>query len=171
MPVTYQLIASNVLASTAGNVSFTAIPATYTDLILRASIRGTAGSVDSDVNITLNGSGALSYTYTKLLGSGSAASSTRSSGPDGVWNVNAINQASATASTFASFELYIPNYAGSANKVGSVYSVAETNATAVQMGANATLWSNTAAITQILLYPPASFAAGSSFYLYGIKNS
>ena len=47
MPSTYTLISSNVLASSAASVTFSAIPSTYTDLVVRASIRSDATS-DAD---------------------------------------------------------------------------------------------------------------------------
>ena len=55
----------------------------------------------------------------------------------------------------------------------SVFGVAETNATTVEMRVNALLWSNTAAITSLKIDTDTSplFDIGSSFFLYGIKNS
>jgi hypothetical protein len=84
--------------------------------------------------------------------------------------------ANSDANTFGSSEVYIPNYAGSTNKVLSSTSVTEKNATApgsVLLAASAHLWSNTAAITQIKLTPGSgtNFVSGSRFDLYGIKNS
>ena len=40
---TYTLISSNVLASSAATVTFSSIPATYTDLVLRVSARNNDG--------------------------------------------------------------------------------------------------------------------------------
>jgi hypothetical protein len=79
----------------------------------------------------------------------------------------------ATSNTFSNTEIYFPNYAGSANKVIASFSVAETNATAANMDVVAGLIRNTSAITEIIIDQPSgnSFLSGSSFYLYGIKNS
>jgi hypothetical protein len=81
--------------------------------------------------------------------------------------------ASATASTFANAELYIPSYTASQSKPLSLVSMAEGNTTNFSMGANAGLWRNTAALTSINIvsFVGANFVTGSSFYLYGIKNS
>ena len=79
----------------------------------------------------------------------------------------------ATANTFGSCEVYVPNYASSNNKSASGNSVAEDNGTTyngVEM--EAMLWSNSAAITQITVVPEAgNFAQYSTATLYGIKNS
>jgi len=166
MPVTYQLIASNVLSSAAASVTFSAIPATYTDLVVRCSVR-LDGSY-SMLGITFNAS-TTSRSTTELQGNGAAAASNR-------WttlNVRGANDSAYTASTFGSAEFYIPNYAGSVNKCASGFGTQETNATGSLMSANALLWSNTTAISSIQLQNPqgANFVSGSSFYLYGIKNS
>jgi len=83
--------------------------------------------------------------------------------------------AACTASTFASGEIYIPNYAGGLAKSVSAASVTEHNGGAsgdAYIVALAGLWSLTSAITSIeLLSQVANFVTGSSFYLYGIKNS
>jgi len=69
--------------------------------------------------------------------------------------------------------LYIPNYAGSANKSASSDSVRENNATgSIQLRLVASLWSNAAAITSVKLVPDyGNFAIYSTATLYGIKNS
>jgi hypothetical protein len=170
MPVTYQLIASNVLASAAASVTFSAIPATYTDLVVRTSIRTDRSTQPFDgINIALNNT-STNYSQTQLRGDGSAASSSR----DTIYStLRNVNGATSTSNTFASAELYIPNYAGSTNKPFSVTGAQENNQTAAYIEPFAFLWSNTAAISSIVFTPYVgpNFVAGSSFYLYGIKNS
>lgn len=79
----------------------------------------------------------------------------------------------ATANTFGSVELTIPNYASTAaNKVMSSESVSENNAADGRLDMIASLWASTAAITSITLDSPAnpnSFVSGSTFTLYGLK--
>jgi hypothetical protein len=69
--------------------------------------------------------------------------------------------------------MYVPNYAGSTNKSMSSTGVQETNASGADMGAAASLWSSTDAITQIQILPLTgpNFVSGSSFYLYGITKA
>jgi hypothetical protein len=172
MPSTYTLISSNVLSSSAASVTFSAIPATFTDLVLRVSGRTDRGSTFNTVLVEFN-SNTSNYSYTTLTGQGSTASSTRlSSGSSGSFGV--ISGDTNTANTFGSGELYLPNYTASQNKPYSVFTVNESNAaTIINQGVYANLWQNTSAITQIKLTPDntTNFISGSSFYLYGIKNS
>ena len=165
MPSTYTLISSNVLTSSAASVTFSAIPATFTDLVVRASIRTTVAS--SVVDVTFNSS-TSSYSSTILTGNGSTASSSRQSNTTEfqVSNVSSGN----TANTFSSVEIYVPSYLVSQNKPVSHFGVTENNATSAIIRSMASLWSNTSAITSIT-FTYSNIESGSSFYLYGIKNS
>jgi hypothetical protein len=165
---TYTLISSQVLGSTTANVTFSSIPQTYTDLVLRISSRETPASATTTYYLKVN-SLTSGYSDTRLAGNGSAAQNSRNTG-GGSWEIATDSAANATANTFGSTEIYFPNYAGSTYKVVSSYSAAETNASAPGSYVNmvdASLLSNTAAITSITVMG-ASFVSGSSFYLYGI---
>ena len=72
MANTYTLISSNVLSSSAASVTFSAIPATYTDLVVKTSVRETnnSGVMLCKINGTTTG-----YTGKELTGSGLAAAS------------------------------------------------------------------------------------------------
>jgi hypothetical protein len=169
MPATYTLIASNTLSSSAASVTFSAIPGTYTDLLVRITARSSSSVTDFSLALKPNGSSS-NDSSTWLSGNGSTASSSRSTAD---FNMGRASGNSATANTFGSIELYIPNYTVSANKPMSAFGAAETNATAVQMRTNAMLWSNTAAITSLEITTDGvgDFVSGSSFFLYGIKSS
>ena len=170
MPSTYSLISSNVLSSSAASVTFSAIPSTYTDLVIRASARdsGTGGTY---IFVKVNGSSSAIYSVTRLRGTGSAASSGNTTGATFLY-FGKIDDASDTANTFGSWEAYFPNYAVAQYHPASNIGVQETNATASGMDINAGLISDTTAISSITLTPNGlGFVSGSSFYLYGIKNS
>jgi hypothetical protein len=171
MPSSRVLISSTTLGSSQSSVTFSSIPSTYTDLVIKFSSRDTGGGTVSDVWMRFNSSSS-SYSYTVLYGTGSAAGSYNGSAAAQSL-LNYGDGSGATANTFSSGEVYIPNYAGSSNKVHSVIQAQETNATGAYINAGANLWSNTAAITEIVLLPESSrsFVSGSSFYLYGIKSS
>lgn len=172
MANTYELIASNTLTSSAASVTFSAIPNTYTDLILRVSVRGTAGAVGQSLNLQFNGSGGTAYSATRLRGDGSTASSNRTSSTDQIYLSQTVNGSTSTADTFGSAEIYIPSYTASQNKPLSNFAAAENNATQAYNTTQAGLWRNTAAINQIeILAGGDNFVSGSSFFLYGIKNS
>jgi len=170
---TYTLISSNVLASSAASVTFSAIPATYTDLVVRASIRtDRAGNNIDLLKLVINSNTSGVYSQTVLYGTGSAAASTRiSSGTEFYYDF--INGAASTSNTFASYELYIPSYTVSQNKPMSSFSVQEDNLSSARINADANLFSSTAAITSLTYTSnnAANFVSGSSFYLYGISNA
>ncbi len=166
MPSTYTLISSNVLSSTAASVTFSAIPSTYTDLVLRWSVNT---SSLQDGTIYFNGTlGTTNYSRTFLAGNGATASSGRASNREAI-DMDYIG--SATANTFASGEMYLPNYAGSVNKPLSTISALEANSTTAYLRANAGLARVTAAVTSLTIAAAGTFSSGSSFYLYGVKNS
>jgi hypothetical protein len=173
MPTTYTLINSSVLASPALSVTFSSIPSTYTDLVLRISARMDAGgSFSSYYGIFVN-SLTSGFSFTYLQGSGTTASSARST-LDSIYPSTAPNTSGNTANTFTNDEIYIPNYTVSANKQISAHFVSQNASSAGYQGSIANLMSNTASINSLRIDPDGltqNFVAGSSFYLYGIKNS
>ena len=173
MANTYTLISSNVLSSSAASVTFSAIPATYTDLVLRSSVRGSRTGFFDLYYIELNSDTTTLYSNTYLLGNGSTASSSRGSNSSGFpMFASPIDTANATSNTFSSNEMYIPNYTSTASKQISDFGALENNATAAEMRASAILYRNTSAISSIKLTPGVgTFDSGSSFYLYGLKSS
>jgi hypothetical protein len=167
MPTTFTKIAAVTVGSGgAASIDFTSIPSTYTDLVVKASLRHATGS--PFMAISFNGSSA-NFTYRYLEGNGASASSSSGSTNYCV----ALNPFNATASTFSNSELYIPNYAGSSNKSFSADGVTENNATTAYADMFANLWSNTAAINQITIAASGGFnlVQYSTATLYGIKNS
>lgn len=170
---TYTLIASNTLSASAASVTFSSIPSTYTDLVLRVSMRHDSAATLFNIDVRFNGDTATNYSRTFLTGDGASPSSSRNTS-SAFARILMADAATATANTFASGEIYIPNYTASTNKPLSSFNAQEDNSTTAYITANAALWQNTAAINQISIFPATSsgnFVAGSSFYLYGLKNS
>lgn len=170
MPSSRFLIASNTLTSSAASVTFSSIPGTYTDLVLRVSARNnTAGTVyDAAYQIKFNGvSGGNSYT--QLAGNGASASSNRATSTD--IEIGRTPNSGATSNTFSNAEVYIPNYAGSTSKPTANFNVAENNNTTAKMQVTAGLVSSTSAITSLEIVSADTFVSGSSFFLYGISNT
>jgi len=187
MATTYILIASSVLSSTAPSVTFSSIPQTYTDLLLKISAKasGATGSTADYAALQFNGSTSSVWSGTVLNGTGAAANSARSPANQ-VYNGDAAifpyvpgGAASVTANSFSNGEVYIPNYAStSAVKPYSIFNVIDNNqaSTAIFTRAHATLFNSTSAISSIKIEVSGSgstnpYDIGSSFYLYGIKNS
>jgi hypothetical protein len=168
MAVTYTLIQSVTVGSGgAASIEFGSIPQTYTDLLIKLSLRSTTAVTNRTFYLNPNGSSA-NGTSRILIGNGASASSqtdTRITGRD-------IPGTSATSSVFGNAEFYIPNYRSSVAKSISVDAVMENNATTAVSGITANLWNVTDAITTLTFVPElGDFAQYSSASLYGIKNS
>jgi hypothetical protein len=164
MPNTYKKIASVVVGSGGtSTINFTSIPQTFTDLKIVVSARSTHADIDDHLFVKPNNS-ASNMTQRWLRGSGSAASSSTS--------VRfAIPGATSTASVFGNTELYIPNYTSANFKSFSGETVQETNATEAYQYLCAFLWSDTAAITSLVLdLSNGNFAEYSTATLYGIGD-
>ena len=167
MANTFELIASSTVGSGgASSIDFTSIPSTYTDLVLKISGRLNYATTAVGLQFGFNGQAAgTSITGKTIQGSGSGVVSYSA------WQPN-IDGASATANTFASVDIYIPNYTSSNNKSASSDSVQEDNATTAYAEMHAALWSNTSAINRITITPNSgSFVQYSTAYLYGVKNA
>ena len=175
MPSTYELIKGETISTAAASYTFTAIPSTYTDLVLRVSARSdSAGSYSLPGNVTINGA-TTNYSETYLEAQGTSATSSRGSiGTFPFWyvGVGKVNGPLSTADTFHNSETYFPNYAGSQQKIGSVFGIMETNSSNDNyIYLDALKNTTTSAISSITIDCAGNLTAGSSFYLYGIKNS
>jgi hypothetical protein len=163
------LIQTQTLASTASTVTFSAIPQTYTDLVIVASARTAyAGSGDTIVCQFNGDATSANYTYRRLIGN----STTASSATGNYFFVGYCAASTDTASTFGSAQLVIPNYSATGTKVGSAESVYENNAALAIQGIHANSWSGTAAITSVALSAPSAtaFQIGSTFSIYGLTH-
>jgi hypothetical protein len=176
MPNTYIKIASNTVGSGGvASVTFSSIPATYTDLVVKASTRsGSGAAVAYSMLMKINSLTSSIYSQRAAEGNGAAASSFNQSGIDSAVRVALVNGTGATASTFSSTEITIPNYASSNYKSVSIDSVAETNAATTYINMLAYLVQTTAAVSSLTFAPEsaaATFAQYSTFTLYGISNA
>jgi hypothetical protein len=172
MPTTYQLISSTVISSTPTyGVTFSSIPQTYTDLVIRMTTKMASAVNVDEMNLYFNGATG-SYSSTRLRGNGSTAASGRN-GPSGayqyIWGV--MNDAQTDA--FSNAEIYIPNYTADLTKQNSVFGVTENNTGTAVCAVTAGYTSTTSAISSITIDQGFGYTLriGSAFYLYGIKNS
>ena len=160
---TYIQIATATGTGSSATLTFSSIPATYTDLLIKFSLRSTTTGV-TNFNVTLN---STNPTQKNLEGSGTSATS----------NSNTYNYAPAagiTADIYSNGELYIPNYLSSNAKSVSLDNVTENNsATSNRLELTAKLYSSaTSAITTISITDIyGNWTNLSTAYLYGIKNS
>jgi hypothetical protein len=168
MANTYNLIEAKTLSSTTTTVSFTSIPATYTDLLFSISARSSRATQADNIYIGFNSS-TSNFTAKGLIGVGTSGTDNVSAQPRFIAPTNAD---AATASTFGNVNLYIPNYTSSNYKSYFVDGVSEDNAGVAFATLTAGLWSDAAAITSVeFTLQIANYLSGSTFYLYGIKKN
>lgn len=173
MANTYVKIGSTVTVGSGGaaTIDFTSIPATYTDLLVKLSTRtnGTGGNL----RFTLAGITSGVYSEKALYGAGSGSAASFGNTSQAFAATIYTDNTNHTASTFASSELYIPNYAGSTNKSFSTDSVVESNAVGVLAVIGAGLMANTSAVSSISIFPisPDNFVQYSTASLYGILKT
>ncbi len=171
MATTYEAIATTTVgAGGAANITFSSIPGTYTDLIVKWSSRCATGG-PADVLLRLNSDTGSNYPYRQLQGNGSTVGS--GSGTSTGLATGASTGTGDTASTFSNNEVYIPNYTSANYKSASSDSVTENNATTAYATLRAPIWNNTSAITSIAILnaDASNLAQHSTATLYGIKNS
>ena len=167
MATTYEAIATVTVGSGgAADITFSSIPATYTDLLVKLSLKSTATGRDRYIRVDFNSSSAnFNYKALRAITTGTIQ------GVEDTGNFISFYSAS-DMEGFGSAELYIPNYAGSNYKQMSVDGTQERNGDNMWMNLVASLWSNTSAISSIKFYPDVNdFAQYSTATLYGIKNS
>ena len=165
---TFTLIASSTVGSGgASSINFTSIPATYTDLCVKLSVRSDQGSVDA-ITLSINGQGAGTNITSRFIDSGAGTPRSGTATAAGV-----IEGTDYTSSIFSSNELYFPNYTSGNQKSISVDYTTENNASANYTGFSALLWAQTAAITSLGFTRSGggNFVQYSTAYLYGVSNA
>jgi hypothetical protein len=161
MPTNTYVALDKVTVGTATpSITFSSIPATYTDLVI---VTEGVESANQYVAIRFNGDTASNYSQTRLFGQGTTATSDRqTSATFGRLSVgNPTNRFAIIASVF--------NYA---NATTFKTWLSRTNTANDYVGAIAGLWRATpAAITSITITTTTAdnFSVGSTFSLYGIK--
>lgn len=170
MPNTFiKLSTITVGASGAASIDFTNIPQTFTDLLLKFSVRGdNTGSVGNLYVLGAFNGVTTNRTFRRVSGNGSSVQSDNGS----LAQFGVVTNATHTASIFSNSEVYIPNYTSSNNKPYSLDTTAENNGAATEVALFTGLWSSSAAITQITLTPSANnFVQYSTATLYGILKA
>ena len=151
----------------ASSIEFTGIPTTYTDLVVKVSMRASYDNINWTLKFNSSGSG---YSQRVLYGDGSNPASQSLTSQSVIYGY-AMEKSTYTSNTFNNVEIYIPNYAGSTNKSVSIDEVSENNATLSYQSIVAGLWSNTAAITSISVGGyTGNLTQYSSATLYGIRK-
>ena len=170
MANTYTLIASSTVGSGGvSSIDLQSITSTYTDLLVKLSLRSNRALAVDGITIYFNNDTTSgNYTAKRLYGTGSSVGSDSNAA-----GMLAMNGDTATASTFGNAEIYIPNYTGSNAKSVSIDGISENNGTEAYQGLGAFLWSGTSAINRVTIIPEVgtTILQYSTAYLYGISNS
>lgn len=168
MASAFTLISSVTVGSGgASSMSFSSIPGTYTDLLLKISALNTTGLANTTVAFNGSSSG---YKLRALRSTGTAlATFTESTWGNGAWFQAGYNP---NGSTPSNSDLYIFNYASSTFKVMNLDYVHENNGNPAYSFLSTGYWENTSAITSITVATDTwNFAQNTMASLYGIKKS
>jgi len=158
---TYTALATVTLATLNSTVSFANIPATYRDLILVASAKGSTSN-GGYISYRFNGDSGNNYSSVYILGWGNSPSAFSGS----TSNESFGRFGNAGTSDFETTIFNINDYSAT-NKQKTALS--RSNVVSLYTIAYATRWANTSAVTSITLSPDSgNFASGSTFSLYGI---
>lgn len=161
MAATYEPIATTTLSSNAASITFSSIPATYTDL--RIIVNFDASISANAIYLRFNSDTASNYSRTILLGNGTNAISGRST------SITYI-PLGGTAAVAVLYTVDIFSYAGSTYKTCLSTNSMDNNGSG-QVNAQVGLWRSTSAITSIQLDTVIDLPAGTTATLYGILKA
>jgi hypothetical protein len=170
MPITYDKIAATTLPSAQTSVTLSIIPSTFTDLVIVIdSYNAVADSFFA--RFQLNGDTSTNYSITAFDGNGTSPKSTRTTSSNFIlMGFDRVPQ-STTSTQRTIHRINIFNYANT-----NTFKTTLIRTDGADKGTNATvgLWRKTPeAITSITFLGDTgasqSYAAGSTFTLYGIK--
>ena len=169
---THKLIASTSLTTNSSTITFSAIPQTYTDLLLIASVKSNTASTSDGAYamLSLNGTSTTNtgsrFLYTNA-GASSYTASTGYSAPNWV-----LGWGSGSDTAWSATRYYIYDYTSTNNKVIRSESWQEsTGQFNCRNGISAGFFDESTAISSVTLNCVAgSFIANSTMYLYGISK-
>ena len=169
MPRTYEPIASQTLGSSASTISFSSIPATYTDLRLILSHLHTSTVVQS-AGIQFNSDTGSNYSTTYLDGNGSAAISGRLSSETSLV-ISYRPSASAPNDIPVVAIVDIQSYANTNVNKTALTAQSSHFSSGGFVSRYVGLWRSTSAINAITIMNRGggSFLSGTTAALYGIK--
>lgn len=169
MPATYEPIATTTLSSAASSITFSSIPATYTDL--RLVVVGTSAT-EGRLLLRFNSDSGTNYSYTVIKGDGTNTGSHR--GTDQTYWRSYETVLPTSNAGFAAVDIF--SYAGSTNKTLLYNGSMDKNGsgtTTLVVG----LWRDTSAISSIVCYSgnltttTYNFNTGTTATLYGILKA
>lgn len=168
MANTHEYIAkAEVTSGTASAIDFSSIPATYTDLIIYLTAKGSGN--DNGFNnylVYLNSSSSATNRSALTVYTGGSSMATAEYTPN---NASLFSFVQSTDAHFSTVNFYFPNYTSSATKFFMAETAAPING-AGQTGFTVGKWADNTAINRIYI-AGTTFQTYTNAYLYGIKNS
>ena len=162
---TYEPIATTTLGSAAGSISFTSIPATYTDLRIILVAKRSTSSTGSIFELRFNSDTNTNYSTTRLYGDGSSATSNQASNSSSGARIWA--KTDTTNPVLCEWDIF--SYAGSTNKTTLGSGASDLNGSGI-ISKVVGLWRDTSAITTVSIIA-TNMAAGTTATLYGILKA
>jgi hypothetical protein len=167
MASTYEPIATTTLSSSQQTITFSSIPATYTDLVFVCSAKQDGNATAIGAYVRFNSDSGTNYSNTSLYGNGTSVASQRTSNQQGMFLLNPNNTV---------YGVYIFNILNYSNTTTYKTMLSRENVPDSATWASAYLWRSTVAINTISITATDStggtqdnWVAGSQFTLYGIK--
>jgi hypothetical protein len=160
---TYTVIDTKTIGTATSSVTFTAIPQTYTDLVIVANFSSSTAGYST---MTFNGITGTSYSRTRLLGGGGSATSDRANNEAGIVNL-AYNIAGNPLTTIVDIFDYTNT---TTYKTVFARDAAQSDNVALHSGMyRGSTGSSFDAITSVTFTKGSgNYAVGSTFSLYGI---
>jgi hypothetical protein len=166
MPITYEPIATTTLGTAAADITFSSIPATYTDLRIVWTLKS-AGPGNDIASFRINNDSTSLYSATYLWGDGTSVSSARASSATLIYCT--LNNSSTTVPHFATIDLF--SYAGSTNKTSLITYSGDNNGSG-DVNRHVGLYRSTSSITSVKIFiNGVNMAIGTTATLYGILRA
>lgn len=167
MTATYEPIATSTLGS-AGEITFSSIPSTYSDLKVVLVCRAASTSYNSQqLNIRYNSDLSTNFSYVRVTGDGSTASYTSGTSQNRIFVADAVPGA---ADVWGIVIVDIVDYSGSQRKTSLISVAGDRNGSGI-VASQAALWRSTSAISTIRLFPDIeNFGTGTTATLFGITR-
>ena len=165
MASTYEKVSTQTLGSAAASVTFSSIPATYTDLVIIINGSTTA---NADTILQFNGA-TTNYSNLSVIGNGTSATSIFF-GTGSAYVPNPTGIYIDTVNTGTGIFQYIVNVMNYANTTTFKSILSRFGAAGTGTEATVGMYRSTSAISSATIsVPGTTFVTGSTFTLYGIK--
>jgi len=159
---TYEPIANTNGTGSSSSITFSSIPATYTDLVL--IINGATTASTGNPCLRFNGDTATNYSRTNMGGNGSVAYSDRETTVNRILLIGGVYFSTAFDTNLI---VQIQNYS---NTTTYKTTLCRANKAGDAVDANVGLWRSTAAINSLTFFTASgnNISTASTFTLYGI---